>query len=1042
MANQPSPWQRLRDNFVMSAVHSPLGGGGLARAYYKYKGYSDAQINEAIRKLDNDFDKKYSKAPVIQGKGFNRFSPDNIGRATVGMVGSLLGSVDPTFAVAPGRSAAQRIVGQSAVQGASSAVRQRVEKNTGQRKEMSGKEVLKDMAMGAAFQGGMEAAGKVLRGRRPEPTIQTDEAGNHIAPDGMPAGNEGGVRPMDPHEIARIMGDPEAAGGAPLQRRANRDAPNELYTHPSDKLPANDATDYSRMTDEELGYSPPKEVPVHEVLTTDEQNNILDSLPPANREWLEQQAGNNVVPFEPQTTVEGPLPSKGKLAPAIKLENKIYSSPENTTHYDVLTQHKLEDALDNRENFLNDGFIDPEGNFLDRKQAKDWLAKQGINVEPTYPGTETHLDAADYRDQILDNPAIDDAAVETPPSLNNARDAMDIASTNAPPPAPANDKNMLDAAKGKLKEIFNDEEGSLNPWGRKGYEDDTGKVYEDTPAGRLAKAIDEAAPLRDKQDRLNSQERAKRFSEVAKRQSYVEGEEGLYSQLAAMKGPLPKVEFEPVVHGMDPAEVKSLYTQIWRHPRLNTSEKLSAGTGLKKILGEQGGGVPQEAELHALRTVFGDQLVESVAKKQSMTGMDIAGNLLNMPRALKSTLDLSAPLRQGAPLIYRKEYWTSFRDMFKQAGSEKAYQAVKNEIMSRPSYRMMKEAGLALSDQGKNLADREEKFMSNWAEHIPVAGKLVRASDRAYTGFLNKLRADTFDSLVREAQAAGIDFKNNPKALKDIAKYINTSTGRGSLEGLVPGGNASAPLLAGAFFSPRLMASRINMLNPIYYKRLDPFARTQAIKSLVAYGGIITTVLGLAKMSGAEVETDPRSTDFAKIKVGDNRYDITGGFNTYLRFAAQMVTGQKVTPDGDVKTLGGGIDFKNGIPVGWHNSDEVEKGPYAQTRKTAIANFLANKENPVLSAFMTIMNNGKNEIGEDVSALQQAVDALAPMIAADTWEVYKDMGPKEAAKTVLPNLFGVGVQNMKPKEKEEKEPNFTKDDFKNTDFSEDFEDIK
>ena len=142
--------------------------------------------------------------------------------------------------------------------------------------------------------------------------------------------------------------------------------------------------------------------------------------------------------------------------------------------------------------------------------------------------------------------------------------------------------------------------------------------------------------------------------------------------------------------------------------------------------------------------------------------------------------------------------------MFKQFGSERVYRGVMDDIKARDTYPLMEESGLSLSDMGHDLSQREEAFMSQWAERIPGVGRVVRASERGFFGFLNKLRADTFDDLVRRSIAAGVDFKANPKALSDIASFVNAATGRGNLGKL----NSSAPLLNGLFFSPRLIASR------------------------------------------------------------------------------------------------------------------------------------------------------------------------------------------------------------------------------------------
>jgi hypothetical protein len=92
---------------------------------------------------------------------------------------------------------------------------------------------------------------------------------------------------------------------------------------------------------------------------------------------------------------------------------------------------------------------------------------------------------------------------------------------------------------------------------------------------------------------------------------------------------------------------------------------------------------------------------------------------------------------------------------------------------------------LALTDVDADMSHHEERFLSNLATQIPVFGHVVKGSERAYVGFLNKLRADTFDTLIKNARDAGHPLDDKARQ-SDIAEYINTATGRGDLNGLVP----------------------------------------------------------------------------------------------------------------------------------------------------------------------------------------------------------------------------------------------------------------
>ena len=69
--------------------------------------------------------------------------------------------------------------------------------------------------------------------------------------------------------------------------------------------------------------------------------------------------------------------------------------------------------------------------------------------------------------------------------------------------------------------------------------------------------------------------------------------------------------------------------------------------------------------------------------------------------------------------------------------------------------------------------------------------------------------------------------------------------------------------------------------------------RKEAARDLVAFLGIGASVLGLAKMAGAEIETEPTSSDFGKIKIGNTRYDIWAGFQQFARFGATLTEHRK-----------------------------------------------------------------------------------------------------------------------------------------------------
>jgi len=504
-------------------------------------------------------------------------------------------------------------------------------------------------------------------------------------------------------------------------------------------------------------------------------------------------------------------------------------------------------------------------------------------------------------------------------------------------------------------------------------------------------AIKEAFPIRRGQETLYHAEMQKRTAGVVEA-GKIPGEVGFYAKLGELKGPLPKVEFESIRGKISQENIDGLFNMIQSHPELSTLDKVSAGEGLAKLFGEFGGGIPQPKQLMFLEKVFGSEFVKTVSNKTPLfkqwksIGLDIA----NIPRAYMASFDLSFGLRQGVVMAatHPAIFWKNFPKQFKWFASEKAFNSSNAEIASRPTFDLMNESKLSLTNMGKSMAGREEPFQSPLAEKVPIAGQVVKASNRAYSGFANRLRADVFDYLVKRAETAGRDPYKDTKLAKDIATVVNTGTGRGSLGKFERAG----PALNAFFFSPKLMASRLQMLNAFYYGKLDKFARVEALKQLASTAGAGITIMGLAKKAGAEVGTDWRSADFGKIKIGNTRFDIGGGFLQYFRTFGQLWTGQVVSSTtGKVSTLG--------------------EGYKPRTRLDILLSAIEYKTAPVASFAISLLK-GQESFGGEFKLGSEIANRFIPMVIQDMVDVYKD-DPSILPLSAL-GIFGVGLQTYSP----------------------------
>ena len=436
------------------------------------------------------------------------------------------------------------------------------------------------------------------------------------------------------------------------------------------------------------------------------------------------------------------------------------------------------------------------------------------------------------------------------------------------------------------------------------------------------------------------------------------------------------------------------------------------------------------------------QAKSPVVEKRSKA-RSILRELYNLPRGATTPLDLSAPARQGLPLIYRKEWWKSWKQQIAAWGSEDAFKKSVEDIRNRPLFRdtpvkrgnkiiidksWAKKAGLEVMDGTDNLSRREEATASNWVETGEMFGKNnavqgaykgtigrgVRASNRAYMAFLNQLRADTFQSLMQDAFTAfeadvkaGKKEARNPYTdlpfAKEIADFVNTASGRGPMRLARPTvrigePNASryglkesnfesaAQILTDTLFSPRLMFSRMRMLNPATYMMASPFVRRQYLNAALSTATAWGVVSMLAQGAGAEVETDTNSSDFGKIRIGNTRLDPAAGFQQYLVTLSRLITGYRTPSTGGPST-------------------ELGAGFRAETRGDVLHRFGANKLHPVAKFAHDLLYASERtpfQVGDRTAQL------FVPLIVQDVLELAQEN--PELLPLIGPIAIGMGSQ--------------------------------
>jgi hypothetical protein len=414
--------------------------------------------------------------------------------------------------------------------------------------------------------------------------------------------------------------------------------------------------------------------------------------------------------------------------------------------------------------------------------------------------------------------------------------------------------------------------------------------------------------------------------------------------------------------------------------------------------------------------------MERAAIPEQTRAQKIGSNVisaLSLPRAVMASADLSAPLRQGAILTLPPQQWKraalsgwrmlqaaipnvkipekrlSFMIPAKLRGKQlidSRYEGLVDELNNHPDAVVGKKAGLFMStdpDSGKDLTGREEDFISKWTGKIPI----VKESEQAYKTYLDSIRLETFRKYKRV-----ID--NNPKltpgernkAYQAAANWINVASGRGSLGQTF---DKAMPAMSTIFFAPRYTASRIQVLNPLTYAKnvTTPAGRAvfkQQMGDLFQFAAVVSATLALAAAAGADIEDDPESPDFLKIKVGDTRYDNLAGLQQLMRLYYRLGK--------DAGNAAQGVESKRG-----------------QGALDIAGRFGRSKLAPVPS-YLTDMLTRRTFIGEKFTPGKGVVERVIPLMWRDMVEAYQKEGTAGAAK-FTPGFFGIGVQDYSLKDK-------------------------
>lgn len=258
-------------------------------------------------------------------------------------------------------------------------------------------------------------------------------------------------------------------------------------------------------------------------------------------------------------------------------------------------------------------------------------------------------------------------------------------------------------------------------------------------------------------------------------------------------------------------------------------------------------------------------------------------SMMGMTKGIVASFTSHAPLKHGFfalfedPAHWAKNYFTQFSDAAKGIAGKDVMSAVKAEGYSREN----SINGIYDKWIPGELTKTNEEFHSSIPDKIPAFNRLYKGSKAMFDGFNLRMRMDLVDHYVNVVKKMGLDPQD-----KDIAK----SWGQLAID--QTGGKSKNPdaLMSQFLFSQRLLHAEVNNLTlHLFDKTASKATRIQSAKTLAKVATGVASVMYINnKLHPGSAETDPRSSNFGKVRAGDTRFDVSGGYSSIITLASRI----------------------------------------------------------------------------------------------------------------------------------------------------------
>jgi hypothetical protein len=401
---------------------------------------------------------------------------------------------------------------------------------------------------------------------------------------------------------------------------------------------------------------------------------------------------------------------------------------------------------------------------------------------------------------------------------------------------------------------------------------------------------------------------------------------------------------------------------------------------------------------------------------------------LQMSKALKAAWDASAMFRPGVkvlwthPTIWKNSSFEMFKGIIETYRDKAVMDTLYADLLTRPNalngYYKASGLDIGVTEEAypTDVPERATEYLGKKIEATKVplvskvigraVGKTYKASQDAYGLFNNRTRADLFDKYVDIARHADVEL--DKENLEPIGRMVNSLVGRGRLGPLDP----VAKYINVPFFSPRMLKSHLDVLfEPlsgggggfIGQEGGTSFVRKQSALNLLKILAGTAAVLGLAAFFKRDsVEPDPRSSNFGKIRIGDTRFDVTGGWASIAILSsrlASMKTKSSIT--GEVKEI--------------NERDKEGKVKFgAPTAKDLVYDFFENKYSPP-AAILRDVAQGETRQGEKPTVLTTLRDLYEPLPLSNIRELKNNPNSAPILLAAIADALGIATNTYSAK---------------------------